>query len=67
MQYRAMSHAVRQKLISVLVITAFVLAFAVMVTLVTDGPLDVAVIIGVLIGFAIAAVEEFYVQGPAGQ
>ena len=61
-----MSLALRHKLQIIAIITAFLLAFAVVFALAVGAPLDVAVIGGLLIGFTIAAVEEFYVQGRAG-
>lgn len=61
-----MSLVLRRKLQIIAIITIFLLAFVVLVALAVGAPLDVAVIIGLLAGIAIAVVEEFYVQGRAG-
>ncbi len=61
-----MSLALRHKLQIISVVTAFLLAFAILVALAIGAPMDVAIIAGSMIGFAIAVIEEFYVQGVAG-
>lgn len=61
-----MSLILRQKLQTIAIVATFLLAFGVILALAVDAPLDVAVIIGLFVGLAIASVEEFYVQGRAG-
>ena len=58
--------ALRQKLITISVVTGLLLAFTLMVTIAFEASLKVGAIVGLLMGLAISCIEEFYVQGKPG-
>lgn len=61
-----MSLALRQKILTIAVVTSLALGFTIVVALAFGAPLLVAIIVGVLMGLAISCIEEFYVQGRPG-
>ncbi|MCZ6637400.1 MAG: adenylate/guanylate cyclase domain-containing protein [Alphaproteobacteria bacterium] len=65
-QYLAMSPALQQKITVIFIVTVFVTAVAMVFGAILGAPIEVTMIGGVLLGFSISAVEEFYVQGRAG-
>lgn len=61
-----MTLAIRQKLMTIAIVTSLVLAAALISTLAFDASLIIGAIVGLLMGLAISCIEEFYVQGKPG-
>jgi hypothetical protein len=64
--YLEISRVLRHKLQIISIVTAFFIAFALAVGVMTKAPLDVVLIIGGVGGLLISLFEEFYVQGRVG-